>query len=390
MEIKIAKRAEEISPFYVMELLGRARELESQGRDIIHMEVGEPDFPTPEPIVSAGIEFLESGNVHYTPAAGLPALREKIAGYYASQYGVKISPSRVFITPGASGALLLVLAALLDSGDEVLLSDPGYPCNQNFIQLLDGKSRLIPVEANSNYHLTAELIEKNWRDCTRGVLIASPSNPTGTIIDQAELEKLFSSVRSRNGFLISDEIYHGLTYGESAASALELGDELFVINSFSKQFGMTGWRLGWAVVPEKFTKVAEKLSQNIFIAAATHSQYAALAAFEPETMQEIERRQAVFKERRDFLYGELIKLGFSVPVMPDGAFYIYADCSRFTDNSYQFCMALLEKEGVAVTPGRDFGLVGQSRHIRFAYTTDIKNLAEGVDKIGHFLKSGGK
>jgi aspartate/methionine/tyrosine aminotransferase len=387
--MKIAKRAATISPFYVMELLGRARELEAQGREIIHMEVGEPDFPTPQPIVSAGMEFLKAGNVHYTPAAGLPALREKIATYYASQYGIEIPASRVFITPGASGALLLVLAALLDSGDEVLLSDPGYPCNQNFIQLLDGKSRLIPVEANSNYHLTAELVEKNWGDHTRGILISSPSNPTGTIIGQDELEKLFGFVRRRNGFLISDEIYHGLTYAEPAASALALGDDLFVINSFSKQFGMTGWRLGWAVVPEQFTKVADKLSQNIFIAAATHSQHAALAAFEPETVLEIERRKVIFKERRDFLYSELIKLGFSVPVMPDGAFYIYADCSHFTNDSYQFCMALLEKEDVAVTPGRDFGLVGQSIHIRFAYTTDISNIAKAVDKIGHFLKARG-
>jgi len=385
MEMKIAKRTAGISPFYVMELLCRARELEAQGREIIHMEVGEPDFPTPKAIISAGIDFLKRGHVHYTPAAGLPALREKIAGYYMSRHAVKISPSRVFITPGASGALLLVLAALLDSGDEVLLADPGYPCNRNFIQLLNGKSRLIPVGAQSHYHLDADLVEQNWGERTCGVLISSPSNPTGTVISQAKLERLLQAVKKRHGFLISDEIYHGLIYEKPAVSALELDDELFVINSFSKQFGMTGWRLGWAVVPEAFIEVAEKISQNIFIAAATHSQQAALAAFDPETTLEIERRKEIFMKRRDFLYRRLIEIGFSVPILPEGAFYIYADCSRFTKDSYQFCMSLLEEEGVAVTPGRDFGVVGQATHIRFAYTTEKENLAKGLDKIEQFV-----
>ncbi len=384
--MKIAKRAEGISPFYVMELLGRARQLEAEGREIIHMEVGEPDFPTPERIITAGLDFLKTGAVHYTPAAGLPALREKISGYYYSKHGVRVSPSRIFITPGASRALLLVLAALLDSGDEVLLADPGYPCNRNFIQLLNAKSQLIPVDVATRYQLNADLVAQNWGSNSRGVLISSPSNPTGTVIGKAEFESLFAMVREKEGFLISDEIYHGLTYKQPDTSALELSDELFVINSFSKQFGMTGWRLGWAVVPESFIEVIDKLSQNIFIAAATHSQHAALAAFEPETRVELERRKAVLMERRDFLYRRLIEIGFSVPLLPDGAFYIYADCSHITHDAYLFCQKLLEEEGVAVTPGRDFGVAGQASHIRFAYTTDVENLAKGLERIDCFIK----
>lgn len=383
--MKVSERASAISPFFVMDLLGRARQLEAEGREIIHMEVGEPEFPTPEPIVKAGIEFLMGGAVHYTPAAGLPELREVIVSFYERHYGVKLSASRVFITPGSSGALLMVLAALLDAGDEVLLPDPGYPCNSNFIRLLEGKSRLIPVGAENNFQLDANLVEMAWDAKTRGVLISSPSNPTGTMLERGDFSRLLDAIESRNGFLISDEIYHGLTYENRAVSALELSDNSFVINSFSKYFGMTGWRLGWAIVPEQFVETMERLCQNVFISAPTHSQQAALAAFSPETLSILEQRKAVLKERRDYLFDELKGMGFEIPVKPSGAFYIYAECRHTGLNSHQFCEQLLEQYGVAVTPGYDFGRNRADDFIRFAYTSDLHNIKKGCERIAEFL-----
>lgn len=384
--LRISQRAKEISPFYVMGLLARARDLEKQGKDIIHMEVGEPDFPTPTPIVTAGIELLKTGNIHYTPAAGLLALRKKIAGYYWERYSVRISPSRVFVTPGASGALLLVLAALLDEGDEVLLPDPGYPCNRNIIRLLNSQSKQIAVGKQDDYQLNARLVNENWAKNSRGVLISSPSNPTGSLIEGDNFRELIEAVHAKGGFLVSDEIYHGLTYEKQADSALQYSDNLFVVNSFSKYFGMTGWRVGWAIVPEHFIETIERLSQNIFIAAGTHSQQAALAAFDSETILELERRKKIFMDRRNFLCSALVDLGFSIPVQPEGAFYIYAGCDELTKDSFTFCRKLLEKEGVAVTPGCDFGDNESGQHVRFAYTTNSERLTCGIERIGRLLK----
>jgi len=321
--MQVASRMEAITPFYVMELLRRAKQLEAQGRNILHMEIGEPEFATPKPIIDAGVAYIKSGHVKYTPAAGLPELRQKIADYYWQCYQVTVPIERIFITPGASGAFLLALGVSLNPGDEVLLSDPCYPCNQNFIRLFDAKVKHVPVYA---------------------------SNPTGTIISANELEKCIHFVNNKQGVLFSDEIYHGLVYEDGVASALEFSDQVFVINSFSKYFGMTGWRAGWLIVPEVYTQAIEKLAQNIFISTPSHSQYAALAAFDPETLQELELRRQDFAEKRDFLYAHLVRLGFNIPVKPAGAFYIYADCSQFTDNSQQFAQQLLETEGLAVTP----------------------------------------
>jgi len=388
MNIRLAKRTQGISPFYVMELLHRAKQLEAQGKDIIHMEIGEPDFATPQAIVEAGVNHLKTGDVKYTPAAGLPELREKISAFYQKQYSVAVDKKRIFVTPGASGAFLLALGASLNPAEELLMADPCYPCNSNFVKLFDGKARTVPVDATSGYQLTAERIRQHWTKATKGALIASPSNPTGTIIAPEQLKQAIHTVNELGGCFYSDEIYHGLVYGENAPTALAFSDNVFVINSFSKYFGMTGWRVGWLIVPEEFIDATEKLAQNIFIATATHSQYAALAAFEESTLTELEHRRAEFEARRDFLYDALLRLGFEIPIKPDGAFYIYANCSKFTDDSHQFALDLLEAEGVAITPGKDFGSHEANHYVRFAYTTSIDRMTVAMHRLERFINKG--
>jgi aspartate/methionine/tyrosine aminotransferase len=368
-----------------MALLARARELEAQGKDIVHMEIGEPDFPTPHTIINAGLKAIKTGDIHYTPAVGLLALRQAIAGFYRDSYGVEISAERIVITPGASGALLLVLGVLLDPGQEVLLADPGYPCNRNFVRFLEGKIKSISVDAQSNYQLTPELVEQHWTDNTRAVLLASPSNPTGTLVSEPHLKAMIEFALKQGGHAIVDEIYHGLVYEQLASSALQFNDDVFVINSFSKYFGMTGWRIGWLVAPESYIPEIDKLSQNLFLAAPTTAQYAALAAFTPETRVILDARRDEFKRRRDFLLAALRELGFDIPVTPQGAFYLYANCQQFTDDSFHFSQQLLEQAGVAVTPGLDFGHNKPQQHLRFAYTTSIERLEEGVRRLKQFL-----
>lgn len=377
----VARRMAEIEPFHVMELLGRARELEAQGRSIVHMEIGEPDFATPQPVVDAAQRALAAGHTHYTPALGLPALRQRIAAFYAEQHGVEISPSRIVITPGASGALLLALGVLLDRDSEVLMADPGYPCNRHFVRFIEGRARAIPVDASTGYQLNGDLLAQNWSQQTRAAMVATPSNPTGTLIPAEELKAMAHLAAERNGALLVDEIYHGLIYEQRTPTALTLSDELFVINSFSKYFCMTGWRLGWLVVPEGYVREVEKLAQNLFIAPPTLAQHAALAAFEPETLAVLEQRRLAFRERRDYLLPALREIGFDIPITPHGAFYLYADCSRFTDDSFAFASELLEEAGVAVTPGADFGNHLPQRHLRFAYTTSLEQLEEGVSRL---------
>lgn len=376
----------DIEPFHVMDLLARARALEATGRDIIHMEIGEPDFDTPAPIREAGKRALDEGRTHYTPAVGLPALREAISGFYQSEYGVAVAPERIVVTPGASGALLLAIGVLVNPGEQVLMADPSYPCNRHFVRLLEGEAMGIPVDASSDYQLTPDLLERHWSDRTVAAMLASPSNPTGTVVSTENLEKMESIAANRGGRLIVDEIYHGLAYEGSTETALAVSDELFVINSFSKYFCMTGWRLGWLVAPEAYVREADKLAQNIFLAAPTISQYAALAAFKPATRKILAEHREAFRERRDFLLPALRELGFDIPVTPIGAFYLYADCSRFTDDSYAFAYDLLEQAGVAVTPGRDFGANKPERHVRFAYTTSLEKLEQGVERLAAYLQ----
>ena len=381
-----APRVDAIAPFHVMELLTRAKALEAAGRDIIHMEVGEPDFPTPAPVIAAAQAHLATGRVFYTPALGLPELREAIAGFYQSRYGIKLPASRSVVTAGASGALLLALACLATPGREWLLTDPGYPCNRHFVRTFEGVPVNIPVGASSNFQPTLADLEQYWTENTAGALFASPANPTGTMLDTAQLAAIADFVRRHNGQLIVDEIYHGLTYECDATTALAHGDDIFVVQSFSKYFNMTGWRLGWLVVPERFTRDIEKLAQNLFISPSTPAQYAALAAFKPETLAILEERRNEFRRRRDFLTPELEKLGFRITAKPEGAFYIYADCSALTKDSDDFSRQLLEAVGVAVTPGLDFGAHAPKNHLRFAYTTGIERLTEAIERIRCFLK----
>lgn len=384
--IPVAERMGRIQPFYVMDLLAKARKLESAGRSIIHMEVGEPDFDSPKPIIEAGQAALASGKTRYTPAKGIPALREAIAGHYRTAYGTTIEPDRVIVTPGSTGALQLVLSLLVNPGESVLMADPGYPCNRHYVELVDGRPVTIPVGAGTGYQLTAELVQQAWREGTKAVLVASPSNPTGTLLSRDELKALHATVTRLGGALIVDEIYQGLVYDETGGTALDIADDLFVVNSFSKFFGMTGWRLGWLVAPEPFIEPLDRLAQNIYLSAPTLSQYAALNAFSPEVLAILEGRRQEFQRRRDFLLPALQELGFDIPLTPQGAFYLYAGCRGITDDSFRFAQALLEEAGVAVTPGRDFGFHQPESHLRFAYTTDLARLAEGVERIRRFVQ----
>ena len=377
----IARRMADIQPFHVMDLLARARALEAAGRDIVHMEIGEPDFVTPAPIREAAKRALDAGQTHYTPAVGLPALREAISGFYATEYGVDVAPERIIVTPGASGALLLALGVLVNPGEQVLMADPGYPCNRHFARLLEAEAVGVPVGPDSDYQLTPALLEQHWTADTVAALLASPSNPTGTVVDTDSLAQMQAMAAARGGRLLVDEIYHGLIYDGAAHTALAVSDALFVINSFSKYFCMTGWRLGWLVAPADYVREADKLAQNFFLAAPTISQHAALAAFAPESREILAGYREAFRERRDFLLPALRELGFGIPASPAGAFYLYADCSRFTHDSYAFALDVLEKAGVAITPGKDFSAHKPERHVRFAYTTSLERLEEGVERL---------
>ena len=381
-----APRLADIAPFHVVELLTRAKALEAEGRDVIHMEVGEPDFPTPPAIVDAAARFLQSGKVHYTPSLGIPALREAIAEFYRTRYGLDVPAARIVVTAGASGALMLALACLVRPGSQWLLTDPGYPCNRHFVRTFEGVPIGLPVGPDTAFQPTAAMVDAAWQDATDGALFASPANPTGTLIPHSELTAIAEAVRRRGGHLIVDEIYHGLTYEGDHPSALSLGDDLFIVQSFSKYFQMTGWRLGWLVVPERFVRDIEKLAQNLFISPSAPAQYGALAAFTPETIALLEARRAAFRARRDALLPGLAELGFKIPCTPEGAFYIYADASALTDDSFRFARDLLEATGVAITPGIDFGSHQPERYVRFAYTTDESRLMEAAARIARHLR----
>ena len=379
-------RAQTIPPFHVMDLLARARQLESEGKSIIHLEVGEPDFATARPIVDAGIQALRELKTHYTAALGLPNLRQAIADHYQRKFDLTIDSRRVVVTPGASGALQLALSVLTEVGDSVLLSDPGYPCNRNIARVLGIDTIDVPVTADNQYQLNASHIAQHWSTNTRAAMVASPSQPTGTMIERESMQALNKAVLEAGGHLIVDEIYQGLVYELDEYTALSLSDDIFVINSFSKYFGMTGWRLGWMVVPEEYVDMVDRVAQNIFLAPPTVSQHAALVAFEPETDEILQRRVAIFKERRDYLLPVLSEMGFKVTTQPQGAFYVYADCSEITDNSFQWTKDLLEQEGVAVTPGIDFGEFEANTHVRFAYTRSVDELKRAMCRIARFIK----
>ncbi len=381
----LAQRMAHIAPFEVMEIQTLARRLESEGRDVIHLEIGEPDFGTPAPVLAAARQALGEIPMTYTRALGITPLREAIAKYYLDRYRVEVPMERIIVTAGSSAALLLAFGVLLDADDEVLLADPGYPCNRHFMRALGAVPAPVPVGPETRFQLTASLADRNWGPRTRMAMVATPSNPTGTLLTIDELGALARLVREKGGTLLVDEIYHGLTYGLDARTALELGDDLFVINSFSKYFHMTGWRLGWLVAPAGYVREIEKLAQNLYISPSTIAQHAALACFAPGTIEILEARRAELDERRRYLVPALEALGFAVPVVPEGAFYVWADCSALAPDSFALARELLERGGVAITPGRDFGRNHPERFLRIAYTQPLARLREAVARISALL-----
>ena len=381
----LASRLDNIAPFHVMELAKMAAELERKGRHIIHMGLGEPDFTAAQPVIEAATRAMADGRMQYTSATGTPALREAIAAHYQRVYGLSIAPSRIIVTAGASAALLLACAALVERDAEVLMPDPSYPCNRHFVAAFEGRATMIPSGPAQRFQLSDEMVRAHWTDATRGVLLASPSNPTGTSIAHDELGKIVATVRDRGGFTIVDEIYQGLTYDVTPFSALSLGDDIIVINSFSKYFNMTGWRLGWLVVPDGLVAQIEKLAQNLFICASSIAQHAGVACFSPASIAIYEERKAEFKRRRDYIVPALRELGFKVPVAPDGAFYVYADCSALADDADRLTIDMLNEAGVVLVPGLDFGPSTARQYIRLSYATSLENLQEAVTRLKAFF-----
>lgn len=379
------RRIDAIEPFRVMQLLERAKALEAAGRDIVHMEIGEPDFPTPAPIIAEAHKALDARDTFYTPSTGLPALKSALAAWYKDEYGVDVAPERILITPGTSGGFDLLYHVILEAGESVLLPDPGYPCQRNLVRLAEGVPLSIPVGPESNYHLDAALLQTHWRDDTRAAVVISPGNPTGTLIKSEVLAELAAACREHGGWLISDEIYHGLTYGCEAATALQFSQDAIVVNGFSKRWAMTGWRVGWMIVPESLIDPCRRVMQNIFIAAPTLSQHAAIAALAATAEVEAMRRE--YDRRRRYLLRALPPLGFDIVVEPRGAFYIYANIEGISHDARAFCRDTLERSGVAITPGEDFGSHLADTHVRFSYATALDRLAEGVRRLGEHLGS---
>jgi len=388
--MKLARRLEHIEPFYVMECAKAAVEIADSpacaGSPMIFLNIGEPDFTAPAPVREAAERALRKGRTQYTQAAGLDALRERIGGWYGTHFGLDIAPARIVVTAGASAALQLACLALVESGDEVLLPDPSYPCNRHFVAAADGVARLLTASAAERFQLSAAAVQAAWSPHTRGVLLASPSNPTGTSIDPDEMRRIVELVREHGGFTLVDEIYLALSYDERYGhSALMHGDDVISINSFSKYFSMTGWRLGWLVVPEALVAPVEKLAQNLYICASSVAQQAALACFEPASIAEYERRRAEFRARRDFIVPALERLGLPVPVVPDGAFYAWFDCSRHAANSWDFCFDMMRRAHVALTPGRDFGRASAERFVRLSFASSMAHLEEAVARLESVL-----
>ena len=392
--MKLARRLDHIEPFYVMECAKAAAELargpacdpRQGGRPMIFLNIGEPDFTAPPLVQEAAERALHDGLTRYTDATGLPELRERISGWYAERFGLQIAPRRIVVTAGASAALQLACLALVDRDDEVLLPDPSYPCNRHFVAAAEGVPVLLPASAGARWQLDAASVEAAWSARTRGVLLASPSNPTGTSIDPIEMGRIAAAVRERGGFTLVDEIYLALSFDErfghsALAHATDHGDDLVSINSFSKYFSMTGWRLGWLVVPDALVPAVEKLAQNLYICPSTIAQHAALACFEPESIAEYERRRGEFRARRDFLVPALDQLGLKVPVVPDGAFYAWADCSAHNPNSWDFAFEMMRRAHVAITPGRDFGRHGTEQFVRLSYASSMPTLQEAVERL---------
>jgi aspartate/methionine/tyrosine aminotransferase len=394
--MRLASRLDHIEPFYVMECAKAADEIARSpacdpargGEPMLFLNIGEPDFTASDPVLRAAEACLRSGRTQYTQATGLHSLRERIARWYGTRFGVDVAPERIVVTAGASAALQLVCLALFEPGDEVLMPDPSYPCNRHFVAATGARARLLPSTPAARFQLDAASVAANWTAATRGVLLASPSNPTGTSIAAGEMAAIAQAVRARGGITIVDEIYLGLSYDEAFGhSALALGDDIVSVNSFSKYFSMTGWRLGWLVLPPALVAPVERLAQNLYICPSTLAQHAALACFEPEAMAEYERRRLEFRRRRDFVVPALEGIGLPVPVVPDGAFYAWADCSRFGPSSWDFCLDMMRRAHVALTPGRDFGPAEANRYLRLSFASSMDRLEAAMDRLGRELIS---
>jgi aspartate/methionine/tyrosine aminotransferase len=392
--MRLASRLEHIEPFYVMECAKAAHEISlgplcdpaQGGRPMLYLNIGEPDFTAVPAVVAAAQRCLAEGRTQYTQATGLPALREAIACWYGTRFKIQVPAERIVVTAGASAALQLATLALIDAGDEWLLPDPSYPCNRHFVAAAGGRAVLLPSGPEQRFQLDALAVQQAWGPRTRGVLLASPSNPTGTSIARAEMQRIVQGVRERGGATLVDEIYLGLSYDEAYGhSALEHGDDVIVINSFSKVFGMTGWRLGWLVLPEALVAPVEKLAQNLYICPSSIAQQAALACFEPDSLAECEQRRQAFRQRRDFIVPALERLGFKVPVPPDGAFYVYADVGAHARDSWDFCFDMMRRAQVALTPGRDFGPHAGSRYLRLSFANSMAELEEAVRRLAQVL-----
>ncbi len=390
--LNTAARVAHIHPFHVMELAKQAAELERLGRHIVHMGIGEPDFTAPEPVIRAAEQAMRNGVTQYTGATGIRPLREAIAQHYARHYGLDIPAERIIVTAGASAALLLACAVLVDIGDEVLMPDPSYPCNRHFVAAFDGKPVMVPSGPAERYQLSAAQVEQNWGSRTRGVLLASPSNPTGTSILPDELASIVTSVRAKGGFTIVDEIYQGLSYDAPPVSALTYGEDVVTVNSFSKYFNMTGWRLGWLVVPPDLVPAFEKVAQNLFICASAVSQHAALACFSEAALEIYDARKEAFRQRRNVIVPALQSLGFDIPVKPDGAFYVYADCRGVNHpqahDADQLTQSILHDAGVVMVPGMDFGPATAHSHIRVSYATSMDNIELAMTRLAALFGTG--
>jgi aspartate/methionine/tyrosine aminotransferase len=364
-----------------MDVLARAHALEAAGRRVVHMEIGEPDFTAPAPVVEAGVRALREGLTAYTATLGLPALRESISTHYRKKFSIEIDPGRIAITSGASGGLLCIAALYVNPGDEILVPDPGYPGYRHFVRAFEGVARALPVSAAESFQPTLEMVRDAWGPRTKGLLLGSPSNPTGTLVEREELRNIAEFIAERGGVLMVDEIYQGLVYGVEPVTALGLPGEVVIVNSFSKYFCMTGWRLGWVVLPEAAVRGFEKLAQHLFISAPSAAQHAAIAAFSPESLSTLEERRIEFARRRDFLIPSLKKSNLEIPAEPHGAFYIYADCGS---EAKAYCLKLLQEQGVAATPGIDFGSNETQHFVRFAYTRNMSDLEEAAGRIRRF------
>ena len=394
--MQIAQRAARIEPFYVMEVAkaasALAREVAHTDRPVLFLNIGEPDFSAPPAVQAAATHCIASGQTPYTPALGTDALRQAISGWYSQRFGVQVPARRIVVTAGASAGLHLACLALIERDDEILMPDPSYPCNRHFVSAAEGRAVLLPTSAQERFQLSAAKVEAAWTPKTRGVLLASPSNPTGTSIDPAELRRIHELVSARGGITLIDEIYLGLSHDAAyGQTALAISDDIISINSFSKFFNMTGWRLGWLVVPDELVPVIERLAQNLFICASTVSQLAALACFAPESLALYEQCRAEFKARRDFFIPALDALGLPVPVMPDGAFYAWADCSALCarmglKDSWDFAHAALHQAHVAITPGRDFGTTETARFVRFSTANSMDDLRTAIARLKDWLQ----